>query len=72
MITEMNGQAEVVTFNRRVLGLNGGEPVPVTRIGAFVAIADQGGPVFLNWSSDEAAARRPSRWSRLSASLRAR
>jgi len=53
MLTEMNGQAEVTTFNRRVLGLNGGDPVPVTRIGAFVAIADQGGPVFLNWSANE-------------------
>jgi biopolymer transport protein ExbB len=52
MISEMEGQAEVSTFNRRVLGLNNGDPVAVTRIGTFVALADQGGPVFLNWSAD--------------------
>ncbi len=53
MITEMEGQAEVSTFSRRVLGLNDGNPVDVTRVGTFLAIADDGGPVFLNWSADE-------------------
>jgi len=54
MLQEMEGQAEVVTFNRVVPGLNDGQPVPVTRIGTFLAIADSGGPIFLNWSSDGA------------------
>ena len=53
MLNEMEGQAEVVTFQRRVLGLNEGQPAPVTRIGTFVAIADDGGPVYLNWEANE-------------------
>jgi biopolymer transport protein ExbB len=52
MITEMNGQAEVTTFQRRVLGLNNGEPLPVTRVGPFLAVADSGGPRYVRWSAD--------------------
>jgi biopolymer transport protein ExbB len=53
LIQEMNAQAQVVTFNRRVIGLNDGQPVPVTRVGAFLAVADDGGPVFAQWTTDE-------------------
>ncbi|MFW5662013.1 MAG: MotA/TolQ/ExbB proton channel family protein, partial [Oceanicaulis sp.] len=53
MIAEMNAQAEVVTFDRRVLGLNEGEPVPITRVGPFNAIAEAGGPLFVQWSTEE-------------------
>ncbi len=51
MINEMNGQAEVSRFSRRVLGLNEGNPVEVVRIGTFVAVADTGAPTFLNYKS---------------------
>ncbi|WP_439637419.1 MotA/TolQ/ExbB proton channel family protein [Oceanicaulis sp.] len=53
MINEMEGQAEVTTFNARVLGLNEGNPVPVTRVGPFIAMANDGGPLFVQWTSDE-------------------
>jgi len=53
MIDEMNAQAQVVTFQRRVLGLNNGEPLPVTRVGPFLSIADDGGPRYVRWSADE-------------------
>jgi len=52
MIHEMEAQSAVVTFNTRVLGLNDGQPVPVTRVGPFIAIADSGGPVFIQWAAD--------------------
>ncbi|MCP2678213.1 MotA/TolQ/ExbB proton channel family protein [Maricaulaceae bacterium NA33B04] len=54
MINEMEGQAEVTRFSRRVLGLNDGNPVDVVRIGTFVAVADTGSPTFLNYKSDGA------------------
>jgi biopolymer transport protein ExbB len=53
IIAEMNYQAEVATFSTRVLGMNNGDPVSVTRVGPFLSIADDGGPKFLQWSSDE-------------------
>lgn len=53
MIQEMNGQAEVVTFQRRVLGLNDGQPLAVTRVGPFLAIADDGGPRYVRWAADD-------------------
>lgn len=52
MITEMNGQAEVSTFQRRVLGLNDSQPLAVTRVGPFLAIANSGGPRYVRWSAD--------------------
>lgn len=57
LIQEMNAQAEVVTFNRRVVGMNDGQPVPVTRLGPFIAIADQNGASYVQWSTDETNAR---------------
>jgi len=53
LIDEMNGQAEVTTFQRRVLGLNEGQPLDVTRVGPFLAIADANGPRYVRWSADE-------------------
>lgn len=53
MIQEMNAQAEVVTFQRRVLGLNDGQPVPVTRVGPYLAIADVGSPIYVQWTTEE-------------------
>lgn len=53
MINEMNAQAEVVTFDRAVVGLNQGEPVATTRIGTFVIFAQDGGTKFLQWSTNE-------------------
>ena len=53
MIAEMNAQAEVVTFNRRVLGMAGGNAVPVTRVGPFIAIANDGSPLFVQWTGDD-------------------
>ncbi|MCR9128654.1 MAG: MotA/TolQ/ExbB proton channel family protein [Alphaproteobacteria bacterium] len=53
LIGEMNAQAQVVTFQRRVLGLNNGEPLPVTRVGPFLSIADDGGPRYVRWSADD-------------------
>ncbi|XBQ15003.1 MAG: MotA/TolQ/ExbB proton channel family protein [Oceanicaulis sp.] len=53
LIQEMNAQAEVVTFQRRVLGLNEGQPVPVTRVGPFNAVAESGGPVYVQWTTEE-------------------
>ena len=53
VLSEMEGQAEVTTFNARVLGLNEGQPVPVTRVGPFIAMANDGGPLFVQWTSDE-------------------
>ncbi len=52
MIDEMERQAEVSRYSRRVLGLNNGDPVEVIRVGTFVSIADTGSPTFLNWKSD--------------------
>jgi len=57
LIQEMNAQAQVITFNRRVVGLNDGETVPVTRLGPFLAVADDGGPIFVQWVSDDAGSR---------------
>lgn len=53
MINEMNAQAEVVTFDRAVIGLNEGNPVPTTRVGTFVIFAQDGGPQFLQWTTNE-------------------
>jgi len=53
MIGEMNAQANVVTFNTSVLGLNDYEPVPVTRVGPFLAFAMDGGPQYVSYSTDE-------------------
>ncbi len=54
LIAEMNAQAEVTTFQRRVLGLNEGQPLPVTRVGPFLAVADSnGGPRYVRWSADD-------------------
>ncbi|MFP4519253.1 MAG: MotA/TolQ/ExbB proton channel family protein [Oceanicaulis sp.] len=53
LIQEMNAQAEVITFDSRVLGLNEGEPMPVTRVGPFIAMTE--GPLFLRWDADEGA-----------------
>jgi biopolymer transport protein ExbB len=53
LIDEMNAQAEVTTYQRRVLGLNNGEPLAVTRVGPFLSIADAGGPRYVRWSADE-------------------
>ena len=53
MIDEMNGQASVSTFQRRVVGLNNSEPLAVTRVGPFLAIANDGGPRYVRWSSDD-------------------
>ncbi|TRO96556.1 MotA/TolQ/ExbB proton channel family protein [Glycocaulis profundi] len=51
MLDEMQGQREVVTFNTRVLGLNEGQPVPVTRVGPFSAFTTHGGNQFVSYSS---------------------
>ncbi|PWE16984.1 flagellar motor protein MotA [Marinicauda salina] len=53
MIDEMNAQAEVVTFPAQVLGMNEGQDVPVTRVGPFVAFAMDGGPAYVQWTTDE-------------------
>jgi biopolymer transport protein ExbB len=53
LIDEMNAQAQVTTFQRRVLGLNNGEPLPVTRVGPFLSIANDGGPRYVRWSADD-------------------
>lgn len=53
MISEMDAQAEVVTFDRQVVGMNQGEAVPTTRIGTFVIFATDGGAQFLQWSTNE-------------------
>lgn len=53
MIAEMNAQAEVVTFQRRVTGAGDGQMLPVTRVGPFNAVADDGGPVFAQWTTDD-------------------
>jgi len=53
MIDEMESQGQVVTFNTRVLGLNEGQPVAVTRVGPFIAMANDGGPLFVQWTTDE-------------------
>jgi len=53
MIGEMQAQGQVVTFSTRVVGLNEGQPLDVTRAGVFIAIADDGGPLFINWTSDD-------------------
>ncbi|MEO1040461.1 MAG: MotA/TolQ/ExbB proton channel family protein [Pseudomonadota bacterium] len=52
-LDEMNAQAEVATFNARVVGLAGGEDVPVTRVGPFVAFAMDGGAQYVTWATDE-------------------
>ena len=52
-LDEMNAQSQVVTFETRVIGLANGEPVPVTRVGPFVAFAMSGGPQYVQWSADE-------------------
>jgi biopolymer transport protein ExbB len=51
MLDEMEGQAQVVTFETRVLGLNEGRPVPVTRVGPFNAFTTHGGNQFLSYSA---------------------
>jgi len=53
MISEMNWQAEVVTFNTQVLGLNDGEPVATTRVGPFLAFAQDGGVKYVTYASSE-------------------
>ena len=53
MIDEMDSQSDVATFNRAVVGLNGGEPVPTTRVGTFVIFAMDGGAKYLRWSTNE-------------------
>ena len=50
MLEEMIAQGQVVTFERPVNGLGGGQPVPVTRVGPFVAWAQDGGVVFVQWT----------------------
>ena len=53
MITEMELQGDVVTFNARVSGVNEGEPVPVTRVGVFNAFITDGGTRYVLWQSEE-------------------
>lgn len=49
-LDEMDGQGQVVTFDTRVLGLNDGQPVPVTRVGPFVAFTTHGGTQYVQWT----------------------
>ncbi|KAA5800987.1 MotA/TolQ/ExbB proton channel family protein [Alkalicaulis satelles] len=51
-ITEMEAQGQVVTYSARIVGQNDGEPLDVTRVGPFVAMADRGGAKFVQWSVD--------------------
>ncbi|MEE2567376.1 MotA/TolQ/ExbB proton channel family protein [Hyphobacterium marinum] len=53
-IAEMIYQGEIATFNSNVVNLDSDGPVPVTRVGTFVAFATQGGNSnFLQWTTDE-------------------
>ena len=54
MLEEMIAQGQVVTWERQVNGLGNGQPVPVTRVGPFVAWAQDGGVVFVQWNEGEA------------------
>lgn len=53
MTEEMILQGQVVTFDRVVNGLGGGQPVSVTRVGPFIAWADDGGVTFVQWTEGE-------------------
>jgi len=53
MISEMELQGSVVTFNARVSGVNEGQPVPVTRVGVFNAFITQGGTRYVLWRAEE-------------------
>lgn len=48
-ISEMRAQGQVVTYNARVVGQNEGQPLAVTRVGPFIAMADRGGAKFVQW-----------------------
>lgn len=51
---EMIYQGEIATFNSNVVNLDSDGPVPVTRVGTFVAFATEGGSSnFLQWTTDE-------------------
>ena len=48
----MRAQGEVVTYNARVVGQNDGQPLPVTRVGPFIAMVDRGGAKFVQWQAE--------------------
>jgi len=51
-LSEMRAQGEVVTYNARVVGQNDGQPLPVTRVGPFIAMVDRGGAKFVQWQAE--------------------
>ncbi|GGH06396.1 MAG TPA: flagellar motor protein MotA [Oceanicaulis sp.] len=53
MISEMELQGDVVTFDARVSGVNDGQPVSVTRVGVFNAFITQGGTRYVLWQTEE-------------------
>jgi len=48
-ISEMRAQGQVVTYDARVVGQNDGQPLSVTRVGPFIAMADRDGAKFVQW-----------------------
>jgi biopolymer transport protein ExbB len=48
-LSEMRAQGQVVTYNARVVGQNDGQPLPITRVGPFIAMVDRGGAQYVQW-----------------------